>query len=123
MHPGVGVAIDAQAAGANQNRVRQSLENAAIESGYTIDSNSPIRIEAGTLWQSSGTNVPGALMTKRDETMQQALDRAGANPNLSMFGNVRFPNFMQAPKANGSVANQSKALMNSKFTVQGLVEQ
>jgi len=156
LHPGVGVAIDAQAAGAHQNEVRQSLENAAIESGYTIDSNSPIRIEAGitgpvdkavsyiaagsyivkeyvssikitnggnALWQSSGTNVPGALMTNRDETMQQALDRAGANPNLSMFGNVRFPNFMQSPKANASVANQSKALMNSKFTVQGLVEQ
>ncbi len=156
LHPGVGVSIDARAAGAHQNEVRQTLETAALASGYTIDSNSPIRIEAGItgpvdkavsyiaagsyivkeyvssikitnggtdLWKSSGTNVPGMLMTNHDETMQQALERAGKKPNLSIFGSVRFPNFMQAPKANASVANRSKALMSSKFTVQGLIEQ
>ncbi len=62
------------------------------------------------------------LMTKRGQTMQQALDEAGKKPNLSIFEQTRFPEFMQKPSGNQQGPNRSTALMTSNFTVKGLVD-
>src|SRR5690606_15910718 len=74
------------------------------------------------LWSTSGTNVPGMLTTKRNQTMQQALDEAGKQPNTSMFASARFPEFMQKPSENQPAGQRSNALMSSQFTMQGLVD-
>ena len=74
------------------------------------------------LWQTGGSNVPGMLMTKAGQTIEQALAEAGRQPNLSVFESVRFPEFMQKPGDNPQAGNRSTALMSSQFTLQGLVD-
>lgn len=74
------------------------------------------------LWSTSGSNVPGMLMTKRGETMQEALENAGKEPNTSMFAGLHFPEFMQKPSDSQKPGNRSSALMSSQFTLQGLVD-
>ncbi|MHB8864608.1 MAG: SHD1 domain-containing protein, partial [Pirellulaceae bacterium] len=74
------------------------------------------------LWQTSGTNVPGMLMTKRGETIEQALAEAGKQPNFAIFESTRFPEFMQKPGENQQRGQSSAALMTSQFTMQGLVD-
>lgn len=72
------------------------------------------------LWSRSGSNVPGFIQTRGDETIQDVLDRAGTKPNLDFFGRITFPEFMQRPsKEGGAVA---AALMSSRFTPQGLID-
>lgn len=75
-----------------------------------------------TLWSTSGSNVPGMLMTKQGETMQEALENAGKAPNTSMFAGLHFPEFMQKPSDNPVGGNRSNALMSSQFTLQGLID-
>ena len=74
------------------------------------------------LWQTGGTNVPGMLMTKGDQTIEQALAEAGQSPNLAVFDGVRFPQYMQTPKEQSQGGRPSSALMTSAFTLQGLVD-
>ncbi len=74
------------------------------------------------LWSTVASNVPGMLMTSRGETIEQALQKAGQNPNLSIFSSVKFPEFMQRPSDNQQQGPNSMALMSSKFTLQGLVD-
>ncbi len=74
------------------------------------------------LWQTVGSNVPGMLMTKQGETIEQALAEAGKQPNLSVFERTRFPEFMQKPSDNQQPGVRSAALMSSQFTMQGLVD-
>jgi hypothetical protein len=74
------------------------------------------------LWQTSGTNVPGMLMTKQGETIEQALAEAGKQPNFSVFESTRFPEFLQKPGENQQPGLPTAALMTSQFTMQGLVD-
>lgn len=62
------------------------------------------------------------LMTKRGETMQEALEKVGKAPNTSMFAGLHFPEFMQKPSESQNAGNRSNALMSSQFTLQGLVD-
>ncbi|MEZ6135685.1 MAG: SHD1 domain-containing protein [Pirellulaceae bacterium] len=74
------------------------------------------------LWATSGSNIPGMLMTSGNETIEQALEKAGKKPNLAVFERVKFPEFMQRPSENQQQGPSSIALMQSKFTLQGLVD-
>ena len=50
------------------------------------------------LWQTGGSNVPGVLMTKEDETIEQALAEAGqAAPTCRCSRWPAFPQYMQKP--------------------------
>ncbi len=74
------------------------------------------------LWQTGGSNVPGVLMTKPGQSIEEALAEAGQQPNLGVFESARFPEFMQKPADNQQAGNNSTALMASAFTMQGLVD-
>ena len=74
------------------------------------------------LWHRSGTNIPHMLMTQGNETVEDALRRHGEKPNVSMFANQRFPEYLQEPGQSSKPGIQSNALMSSKFTVNGLVD-
>jgi hypothetical protein len=69
------------------------------------------------LFSRSGTNIPGMLETKRDQTIQQALDEHSRQPSLSFFGYQQFPKFLQKPNADGSA---SGALMSATITSTGI---
>ena len=74
------------------------------------------------VWSRNATNIPGMLMTKGNETIEQALKRHGEKPNTSMFSSVSFPKFMQKPTEGKGGGNRHNCLMSSKFTVNGLVD-
>lgn len=85
---------------------------------------SAVKIEwnGSTLWSTSRTNVPTVLMTKRGQTMQEALDEAGKGPNMTIFGSLRFPEFMQKPSQGQAAGRRTQALMSAQFTMQGVVD-
>lgn len=105
--------------GPKQEAVSYIASGSYIVNKYT--SMIKMKWQGQELWSRSGSNVPGVLMTKRGQTMQQALDEAGRKPNISLFGSVRFPEMMQKPKE-GQGPQRTTALMTSKFTPQGLVD-
>ncbi len=74
------------------------------------------------LWSTGGSNVPGMLMRGGDETIEQALAKAGQSPNLDLFAGVKFPEFIQRPSESTQPGAKNMALMSSKFTLQGLVD-
>jgi hypothetical protein len=78
--------------------------------------------QGNELWSTSWTNVPGVLTTQGDETIEQALQKLGQAPNLTMFRRVGLPQFVQRPRA-GADAQKSTALMVSRFTLQGVTDQ
>ncbi|WP_197231002.1 SHD1 domain-containing protein [Novipirellula artificiosorum] len=106
--------------GPKQEAVSYIAAGAYIVNQYT----SSVKLDwnGKTLWSTSQTNVPGMLMTKRGQTMQEALDDAGKKPNTAMFSNVHFPKFMQKPSDSQPAGRRSNALMQSQFTLQGLVD-
>ncbi|GAB5403696.1 MAG: hypothetical protein Aurels2KO_19270 [Aureliella sp.] len=74
-----------------------------------------------TLWRTGGSNIPGFMMLKRDETIESVLAKAGQSPNTSMYGTAKFPKFIQRP-SEGSNKPGSNALLVSRFTLKGLVD-
>ncbi|MEZ6089267.1 MAG: hypothetical protein R3C05_14790 [Pirellulaceae bacterium] len=64
----------------------------------------------------STTNIPTMLQTKRNQTIQQALDEHSKAPSISFFGNIRFPKFMQKPSEGKSGGD---ALMKATITPRG----
>ncbi|XZE54370.1 SHD1 domain-containing protein [Planctomycetaceae bacterium SH139] len=81
-----------------------------------------IQWNGSELWSTSRTNVPSVLMTKRGQTMQEALDEAGKGPNMTIFGSLRFPEFMQKPSQGRAAGRRTQALMSAQFTLQGVVD-
>ncbi len=82
------------------------------------------------LWEQSASNVPHMLMTRGDQTIEQALAEAGQKPNTGFFGQVRFPEYMQQPRTDNNAKNgnnnpgrpRTAALLSSRFTMQGIVD-
>ncbi len=75
------------------------------------------------LWSTGGNNVPGMIQTKRDQSIQDALNEFGKTPNLSVFEQARFPKMLQKPSTEANVPGaKSDALMTTNFTMQGLVD-
>ncbi|MCO8123259.1 SHD1 domain-containing protein [Stieleria sp. TO1_6] len=114
------IKIVASISGPKQEAVNYIAAGSYIVNKYT----STVKLEwnGKTLWSTARSNVPGMLVTKRGQTMQEALDEAGKAPNTSMFAGLDFPEFMQEPKENQTAGNRSNALMSSQFTLQGLVD-
>ncbi|TWU10020.1 SHD1 domain-containing protein [Allorhodopirellula heiligendammensis] len=114
------IQIMASISGPKQEAVGYIAAGSYIVNKYT----SAVKLQwnGKSLWSTSGSNVPGVLMTKRGQTMQEALDKAGKAPNTSMFAGLHFPEFMQKPSENQAAGNRSQALMSSPFTLQGLVD-
>ncbi|WP_186774941.1 SHD1 domain-containing protein [Allorhodopirellula solitaria] len=114
------IQIVASISGPKQEAVGYIAAGSYIVNKFT--SSVKIQWNGKALWSTNRSNVPGVLMTKRGQTMQEALDEAGKAPNTSMFAALRFPEFMQKPSDNQAGGNRSSALMSSQFTLQGLVD-
>ncbi len=92
---------------------------------YTIDKyTSTIKIvhEGKDIWSTSGTNIQGFLVTKPNQSFEDAVQESGRSPNLSVFKNASFPKMLQKPISTPN-GQSIPALMTSKFTMQGLVDQ
>lgn len=119
VEPSAPIVLVASITGPKQEAVSYIASGSYVVNAYA----STIKViwNGRELWQTGGTNVPGVLMTKDGQTIEQALAEAGQSPNLSVFEMVRFPQYMQKPSEN-SQGRGSAALMTSQFTMQGLVD-
>ncbi len=118
--PSSDIKLVASISGPKQEAVSYIAAGSYIVNKYT--STVKLQWQGQDLWTRSGSNVPGVLMTKRGQTMQQALDEAGKKPNLAVFEQSRFPEFMQKPSGAQKGPVRSSALMTSTFTTNGLVD-
>ncbi len=118
--PSSPITITASITGPKQEAVSYIASGSYVVNSYT--STIKLMWNGRELWQTGGTNVPGMLMTKQGQTIEQALAEAGKQPNLSVFEATRFPEFMQKPAENAAPGRNSNALMSSQFTMQGLVD-
>jgi hypothetical protein len=118
--PSSDIKLVASISGPKQEAVSYIAAGSYIVNKYT--STVKLQWNGQDLWSRSGSNVPGVLMTKRGQTMQQALDEAGKKPNLSVFEQARFPEFIQKPSGTQKGPARSSALMTSNFTINGLVD-
>jgi hypothetical protein len=105
--------------GPKQEAVEYIARGAYIANVYTSDVK--IRWKDKDVWSTSGTNVPGFLQTKRDQSIQEKLDELGKTPNLGIFESVAFPKMLQKPTDTAS-PHRTDALLVSKFTMSGLVD-
>ncbi len=118
--PSSAIKIVGAITGPKQEAVSYIASGSYVVNTYT--STIKLRWNGKDLWSRSGTNVPGMLMTERGETIEQALAKAGKQPNTALFGQTRFPKFMQKPRDGQRSGGRSNALMTSRFTFQGLVD-
>lgn len=118
--PASPITLVASITGPTPEAVSYIARGSYVVNKYT--SSIALRWNGQDLWQTQGTNVPGVLMTKGGETIEQALAEAGRQPNTAIFEQARFPEFLQKPAQNAQPGQQSSALMTSRFTLQGLVD-
>ncbi|MFU7559167.1 SHD1 domain-containing protein [Roseiconus sp. JC912] len=111
--------IKAAVTGPVQEAVSYIARGAYIANKYTTTVE--IRFNGEKVWSRSSSNIPGVLMTKRGQSIQEKLDELGRSPNVGFFKSIPLPKLLQKPTSNGS-GNQQNALMVSKFTMQGIVD-
>lgn len=115
------ISLVATITGPTQEKVEYHMAGTYTVNSYT--STVTLRWQGKDLWSNRGNNVPGIVMRKRDETMEQALAEAGKSPSFWVFQSSGFPKMLQKPSENskGGPA-KSSALMTSRFTLNGLVD-
>lgn len=119
LDPNSPIKITGSVTGPKQEAVSYHMSGSYIVQKYT--SSIKMQWNGKDVWQRSWSNIPGMLMTKRGESMQQALDKHSKSPNITSFAATKFPAFMQKPAENGRT-NGGGSLMSSKFTLQGLAD-
>ena len=121
VQPNAAVTLVASITGPKTEAVSYIARGSYVVNQY--QSNARLQWQGKTLWQRGGTNIPHMLTTQGDETIEDALKRHGKSPNTSMFGTIKFPEFLQRPREDAQTgANRHNALMSSKFTTNGLVD-
>lgn len=115
------ISLDASISGPKQEAVSYIASGSYIANVY--QSTVKITWQGKDIWTTGGSNLPGMIQTKRDESIQDKLNELGKVPNFSVFENTQFPKMLQKPSAeNKGPGAQSDALMTSNFTMQGLVD-
>lgn len=111
------IQLRANISGPNQKAVSYIASGSYIANEYT----SSVQLVANNkpVWSRQGTNIPGIIQTRRDQSIQDKLNELGRQPNLGFFKGIAFPKLMQAPKE-GQNQNGANALLKSVFTVSGL---
>ncbi len=153
LHPGVEVSIKTDQAGEHGALVSESLQKAAERAGYKVVPSAPITLEGviegpkqqavsyiargsyianyyqsivrirygdKTVWSRTTNNIPSFLSLAAGESIQGKLDELGRKPDLNIYKQVDLPKRFQKPSEGSSGGN---ALMTSKFTMQGLVDE
>lgn len=113
------LSLVATISGPQQKAVSYIASGSYIVNEFT--SSVRIRWQGKDIWSTGGNNIPSFLQTERGQSIQDKLNEVGKSPNLSVFKSARFPKMLQRP-SEGSVPNQSDALMTSRFTLNGLVD-
>lgn len=116
---GAAIKIKAAISAPKQEAVSYIARGAYVATVYT--SSVAIEHQGNKAWERSGGNIPMMLQTKAGQTIQQKLDELGKRPNISFFETVALPKLLQAP-TKSSGGNSQNALLESKFTLQGLVD-
>lgn len=115
------VTIVASVSGPKQEAVSYIASGSYIANAY--QSTVKLTWKGKDLWTTGGSNIPHFIQTKRDQSIQDALNEYGKSPNLTVFENAQFPKMMQKPSLeNKNPGAQSDALLTSNFTLQGLVD-
>jgi hypothetical protein len=70
-----------------------------------------------TVWETSGSNVPGGLMLKRGENIEGKL-REFEKPDFTWFDRIELPKLLQKPS--GGQGRGSQTVGQSKVTTAGL---
>jgi SLA1 homology domain 1, SHD1 len=120
---GAEIQIKATVSGPKIEAISYIARGSYVVNAYS--SNARMIYNDKTLWEQTGTNVPHMLMTRSGETIEQALQEAGKRPNIQFFAGLKFPEYMQKPKEGAPTTNRpsrSNALVSSRFTLQGLVD-
>ena len=72
-----------------------------------------------SLWETSGTNVPGMLTVPSGENAESVLRKATAQPRYEFYDNVVLPECLQEPSGAGGPGG-GQTLGNSRVTPTGL---
>ena len=76
------------------------------------------------LWSRSSSNVPSVVFMHRGKSMEETLDEMGKKPDLKLFQETRYPEFLQKPSLQRRpiAARNSNAALYSTFTRQGILD-
>ncbi|WP_436716326.1 SHD1 domain-containing protein [Roseiconus lacunae] len=119
LKPSAAIEIKASVSGPEQEAISYIARGSYVANKFT--SNVTIHANGKEVWTRSSSNIPGVLMTKRGQSIQERIDELGQGPNLSYFKSITLPNLMQKPSESPQ-GNLQNTLMVSKFTMQGLVD-
>ncbi len=114
------ISIEATVSGPKQEAVSYIARGAYVANVY--QSTIKLTWQGKDVWTTGGSNLPGIIQTKRDESIQDKLNELGKTPNLTLFEQTKFPKMLQKPSENKAAGAQSDALLHSNFTMQGLVD-
>lgn len=74
--------------------------------------------EGKSVWEASGTNIPGILTLKKGENVEGVLRKASEQPSYGWFDTVVLPEFLQKP-AGGGGAGRGQTLGACRVTPTG----